>query len=124
MTIKRPLKNTTVKKDDKVVLECELSKPGVKVEWLKGGKPFKPDENVEVKVDGAVHKLILKKTQPGDAGAFTLKIPTAETTGKLTVQGTNASLSYVFLKYMWIHTHVFFLFKLKPVVCSRGHLMT
>ena len=33
-----PLKDTTVPEENSVVLECEVSKPGVKPKWLKGGK--------------------------------------------------------------------------------------
>lgn len=89
VTFTKPLKDKTVKEEETVTLECELSRPGVPVEWLKDGVAFKPDENAEVTVEGTVHRLTLKKANVADAGAFTVKIPDAETSAKLTVQGNS-----------------------------------
>ena len=40
--------------------ECELSRPNVKVQWLKGTKPILPDHKFNVIMDGAVHRLVIR----------------------------------------------------------------
>ena len=39
--------------------ECELSKPGDKVQWLKAGKPIKADKKYEMTQDGSVYRLLV-----------------------------------------------------------------
>lgn len=40
--------------------ECELSKPNIKVQWLKSGKPILPNKKFEVVMDGTIHRLIIR----------------------------------------------------------------
>lgn len=46
--------------------ECELSRPNVKVQWMKAGKPILPDQKYDVKMDGAVHRLVIRDVSGQD----------------------------------------------------------
>lgn len=77
----------TVVEDEQVTFECELSKPGQTVEWIKDGKPLVPDERTTIKSEGAVHQLTIDKTKVADSAQIAVKIPTAKSSAKLTVKG-------------------------------------
>lgn len=46
--------------------ECELSRPNVKVQWMKGNKPILPDHKYDIKMDGAVHRLVIRDVTGSD----------------------------------------------------------
>ena len=73
--------------DGKVILECEISKEDLKVDWMKDGKRLKRDEHYDIQVEGKVHRLIIEKLAATDAGQYQAVYEKAETTGKLTIQG-------------------------------------
>ena len=82
-----PLKDTTVDEGDSVTLECETSKPGQKVKWLKNGKEIKSDKKRKITSDKASHKLTIPKCDTDDAAEYTVQIGDVSTTGKLAVNG-------------------------------------
>jgi len=47
-------------------LECELSRPNVKVQWLKADKPVLPDHKFDVVMDAAVHRLVIRDVSGQD----------------------------------------------------------
>lgn len=87
VTITVPLRDTVSMVAEEATLSCELSKPNQKVQWLKDGKPIKPDKKTKIEVDGKVHKLTIPKSEVGDAADYTLKVGDDETSGKLSVSG-------------------------------------
>ncbi len=84
-----PLTDVTVKEEETVTLQCELSKPNQKVKWFKNGKEIKPDKKrgIEPKVDGVKHILNIPKSLVDDTAEYTVKIADQETKGKVTVEG-------------------------------------
>ncbi len=84
-----PLKDQTVPEEQSVTLECELSKPDQKVQWLKNGKELKPDRKRGVlpKVEGTKHILTIAKALLEDTSEYTVKLKDQTTKGKLTVEG-------------------------------------
>ncbi len=89
ITFTSPLKDQTVPEEQSVTLECELSKPDQKVQWLKNGKEIKPDRKRGIlpKVEGTKHILTIPKALLDDTAEYTVKLKDQETKGKLTVEG-------------------------------------
>ena len=86
--ITKPLKDKKVKEEETATFECELSKPAKEVTWLRNGEPLTPDDRVKVSSDGKKHTLTIDKATMDDATKYTIKIGDAESSAKLTVEGT------------------------------------
>ena len=71
----------------KAIFECELSKPGFKVEWYKGDKPIRRDERYDLATEGAVHRLIVEKVDTQDAGEYRVEFQKLSSSAKLSVEG-------------------------------------
>lgn len=78
---------------DEVVLQCEISKADAPVKWFKDGKEIKPSKNAVIKADGKKRMLILKKALKSDIGQYTCDCGTDQTSGKLDIEGEEASRS-------------------------------
>jgi len=87
VTFTVPLKDTVTMVAEEATMTCEVSKPNQKVQWLKDGKPIRPDKKTKVEVDGKVHKLTIPKSDLGDQAVYTVKVGDEVTTGKLSVSG-------------------------------------
>ena len=85
-----PLEDVTVEQDEKVTLQCELSKPNQKVTWLKNGKAlsFKEKNRLKITADGAKHTLVIPKADLDDTAEFTCSLNGVKTQGKVTVKGS------------------------------------
>ena len=84
----RDLEDQTVKEVKvKVVLECEISKEGLKVEWYKGTKKLRRDEKYDIVVEGKVHKLVIEKIEAEDAGEYSAQYQALKTACKMTMAG-------------------------------------
>lgn len=68
---------------EEVTMSCEVSKPDQKVQWLKDGKPIRPDRKTKMTSDGKVHRLSITKSDFDDAADYTAKVGDETTTGKL-----------------------------------------
>ncbi len=66
-------------------LECEISKDGLKVQWLKGKKEIRRDDKHDIIVEGKVHKLMISKVTTEDAGEYSATYQNLSTSAKLTV---------------------------------------
>uniref|UniRef100_A0A3B4XMZ0 Ig-like domain-containing protein n=1 Tax=Seriola lalandi dorsalis TaxID=1841481 RepID=A0A3B4XMZ0_SERLL len=53
-----------------VTLQCELSKPGVPVEWKKGTQVLKSGEKYQMKQKASVNELLINKVVPEDIGDY------------------------------------------------------
>ena len=86
-----PLEDVTVEQEEKVTLQCELSKPNQKVTWLKNGKAlsFKEKNRYKITADGAKHTLVIPKADLEDNAEFTCSLNGVKTQGKITVKGSN-----------------------------------
>ncbi|VDL91668.1 unnamed protein product [Schistocephalus solidus] len=77
----RRLENVDLQELPKDVLfECELSRPGMTINWLKDGTPVKPNYRCTYEVIGegvqanCVHRLALLNVGPGDQGVYTAQL--------------------------------------------------
>lgn len=84
----KELKNQDVIEGDDITLHCEVSKPGVRVEWRKGGVVLQPGNKYEMKQEGRVRELCIHNLQPEDSGYYTCDAGDQLTTASLAVQGS------------------------------------
>ncbi|XP_073766285.1 obscurin isoform X3 [Danio rerio] len=64
------LRNQEAEEGNMVILRCELSKPGVSVQWKKGTVLLKPSKKYEMKQDGRQVYLQINELTAQDSGAY------------------------------------------------------
>ncbi|KAH9498303.1 hypothetical protein Btru_006488 [Bulinus truncatus] len=80
------LKDVEGREGQDVELECILSKPGVKVRWLKNRKPLTPSDRIKIVCDRYRHILRIMDTIPEDEGEYTAVLPNdKESSAKLKI---------------------------------------
>ncbi|XP_061549134.1 obscurin isoform X5 [Phycodurus eques] len=83
---KKELKNLEAIEGDDVTLRCELSKPGVRVEWRKGGLVLAPGKKYDIWEEGCIQELCIRNLAPDDSGYYTCDAGDQLTTASVTVQ--------------------------------------
>lgn len=83
----KELENLDAVEGDMITLRCELSKPGVTVEWRKGGVILQPSKKFQLKMEGCVHELHIYDLKPEDSGYYTCDAGDQLTTASVSVQG-------------------------------------
>ena len=85
----RHLENVVVTSlPDTAQFECELSRPNVKVQWTKSGKPLLPDHKFDIAMDGAVHRLGIRDvTGQDDVTEYSATIRGLASKASLDIQG-------------------------------------
>ncbi|XP_057712682.1 obscurin [Corythoichthys intestinalis] len=83
---KKELKNQEAVEGEDVTLRCELSKPGVRVEWRRGGAVLAPGKKYELWQEGCVQELRIRNLDPEDSGYYTCDAGDQLTTASVTVQ--------------------------------------
>jgi titin len=88
----RELQDVTLTEAKKpAVLECEISKEGLKVEWFKGSKQLKRNEKYDIQANGKVHQLIIESATLEDAGDYSAQYLTLSTAAKLSLQSKSSN---------------------------------
>ncbi|XP_036940161.1 obscurin-like isoform X10 [Acanthopagrus latus] len=112
VTFKEKLENQEAEEGTSVTLRCEISKPGVSVEWKKGTQVLKSGEKYLMKQKASVNELLINKVVPEDTGDYSCVCGDQKTTASLNVkvtfkeklenqeaeEGTNVSLRCVITK--------------------------
>lgn len=79
-----------VNEGDSVRLHCELSKPGVPLEWRKGELGLCPCAKYDIRQTGHLAALVIHNTGPEDSGTYTCDTGNHQSTAQLDVKGTFA----------------------------------
>ena len=88
------LQSLEVEEGETVLLCCELSKPGVPVEWRKGRVLLRPGGKYEMRQDGCELQLRIHDVSPQDKGDYICSAGDQQTTGSLRVKGICIPMAY------------------------------
>lgn len=69
-----------------MTLEVELTRPWPEVKWTRNAAILTPSENVEIRAEGARHRLVLRSVGFADRGFFGCETPDDKTQAKLNVE--------------------------------------
>ncbi|XP_069013685.1 obscurin isoform X24 [Embiotoca jacksoni] len=90
-TFKQKLDNQEAEEGNSVTLSCELSKPGVPVEWKKGTQVLKTGEKYQMKQKASVNELLINKVVPQDSGDYSCVCGDQKTTANLKIKAQPAT---------------------------------
>ncbi|XP_044076924.1 obscurin isoform X18 [Siniperca chuatsi] len=91
VTFKQKLESQEAEEGANVTLHCELSKPGVPVEWRKGTQVLKSGEKYQMKQKASVSELLINKVLPEDSGDYSCVCGDQKTTASLKIQAVKLS---------------------------------
>uniref|UniRef100_A0A3Q3JU58 Ig-like domain-containing protein n=1 Tax=Monopterus albus TaxID=43700 RepID=A0A3Q3JU58_MONAL len=88
ITFKTKLRNQQVEEENNLTLSCELSKPGLAVEWRKGEELLKNNFKYHIKDRNSIMDLTIKNTQLEDSGLYSCNYGDVKTTMDISTNST------------------------------------
>lgn len=98
----KELKNLDAEEGTTALLCCELSKPGVAVQWKKGALLLKPGEKYEMKQEGCEVQLKIHDLWSPDGGFYKCCAGTLATISFITIKGRRPTQGLIKLIYDWL----------------------
>ncbi|XP_031662309.1 obscurin isoform X9 [Oncorhynchus kisutch] len=92
VTFKHKLESQEAEEGGSVTLHCELSKPGVPVEWRKGTQVLKSGEKYQLKQNESVSELLISKVLPEDSGDYSCVCGDQKTTASLKIKEVEVTI--------------------------------
>ncbi|KAM9427864.1 obscurin isoform 5-T5 [Salvelinus alpinus] len=92
VTFKHKLESQEAEEGGNVTLHCELSKPGVPVEWRKGTQVLKSGEKYQLKQKESVSELLISKVVPEDSGDYSCVCGDQKTTASLKIKDVEVTI--------------------------------
>ncbi|XP_066483113.1 obscurin isoform X12 [Tiliqua scincoides] len=86
----RELQSSEAKEGNKVRLSCELSKPDLPVQWMKGNDILQAGDKYEFKQRGTVAELVIRDASASDAGEYTCSTGELKTSAHVKVTAVPA----------------------------------
>jgi len=83
----RELEDVTVTSGEQTILECELSKVGQIMTWVKDNETLYTDDRIDIQCDGRTYRLVIKRTNSQDVGKYSAVCDNLCTTAALSVLG-------------------------------------
>lgn len=87
-TFKHNLKNQEALEGGNVVLRCELSKPGVSVEWWKGEERLAPSGRYQIRQEGMIAEMEITNVLLNDAGTYSCDAGNHKSSAEVKIKGT------------------------------------
>jgi hypothetical protein len=83
----RPLANITVTENQKLHLECEVSRPDKPAQWFKDDKLVSATARIRLTSDGGVHSLDIDSADLDDEAVYKVVVNGAESSAEVLVEG-------------------------------------
>ncbi|KAL7886884.1 hypothetical protein AOLI_G00046050 [Acnodon oligacanthus] len=90
--ILKPLGDIKIPEKEKVIFECEVSRPNADVKWFKDDEELKPGKKYGIHSQGRKRSLIIQKCSYEDQGLYLLKTTDDNTSAKLTVHARDIKI--------------------------------
>lgn len=87
----KPLKDIEVTEGQDIVLECVVSKEGLKASWQKNGKALPVDNRIKVTADKDTYRLTITSAMVEDKAEYTVKVADKSSTAKVFVEGQHSN---------------------------------
>lgn len=84
-----------------VTLRCELSKPGVPVEWRKDAQLLNEGEKYQMKQEGRMAEMLIRNLAFTDLGEYSCFVGTVVTSADIKVRGTFHYSQYRETLFSW-----------------------
>lgn len=71
VAFKQKLKNVQVEEGSNIMLYCEISKPGIPVEWRRAGDLLENGDKYHIRQRETTLELTIRDVDPEDSGVYT-----------------------------------------------------
>ncbi|XP_063057570.1 obscurin isoform X3 [Engraulis encrasicolus] len=87
-TFLKELKNMEAEEGNSVTLRCELSKPGISVEWRKAAELLRTGDKYQTRQRDCVVELVIRKALPEDSGVYSCVCKDQKTAAIVSITAT------------------------------------